>query len=144
LGLGAVGAGGLLGAHLTYRQAAGVDHADWVPDVVGPGWHDVGPLADLADGQLERREVASQPLVVLRRGDSAYVLSGVCSHLAGPLAEGELVDGGRGPCVRCPWHGSTFRLADGSVVRGPATAPQPSFAVDVSGGLLRVRLPAAG
>ena len=26
-----------------------------------------------------------------------------------------------------PWHGSTFRLADGDVVRGPATIPQPCY-----------------
>jgi len=29
--------------------------------------------------------------------------------------------------VICPWHGSTFRIADGAVVHGPATARQPVF-----------------
>jgi nitrite reductase/ring-hydroxylating ferredoxin subunit len=33
--------------------------------------------------------------------------------------------------VTCPWHLSTFRLEDGAVLRGPATAPQPSYKVRV-------------
>jgi nitrite reductase/ring-hydroxylating ferredoxin subunit len=51
------------------------------------------------------------------------------------------VDGG---CLTCPWHGSTFRLADGSVARGPATAPQPAFEVREAGGAIQVMLPGAG
>ncbi len=70
------------------------------------------------------------PLLVLRRGGTVNVLSDRCSHLSGPLHEGELEDG----CVVCPWHGSTFRLADGSVRRGPATAPVPAFDTRVSSG----------
>jgi nitrite reductase/ring-hydroxylating ferredoxin subunit len=30
-------------------------------------------------------------------------------------------------CVTCPWHGSTFRLTDGEIRRGPASTPQPGF-----------------
>jgi nitrite reductase/ring-hydroxylating ferredoxin subunit len=29
--------------------------------------------------------------------------------------------------VTCPWHGSTFRVSDGAVIHGPATARQPAF-----------------
>jgi len=50
--------------------------------------------------------------------------------------EGELADG----CVTCPWHGSTFRLADGAVVHGPSTHPQPSLDTRVSGDRLQVKL----
>jgi nitrite reductase/ring-hydroxylating ferredoxin subunit len=60
-----------------------------------------------------------------------------CSHAGGPLEEGEVDDD---LCVTCPWHGSHFRLADGSVVRGPASAPQPSFEVRSSDGNIEVRL----
>jgi nitrite reductase/ring-hydroxylating ferredoxin subunit len=31
-------------------------------------------------------------------------------------------------CLACPWHGSAFRIADGSVARGPATAPHAGSA----------------
>jgi nitrite reductase/ring-hydroxylating ferredoxin subunit len=56
--------------------------------------------------------------------------------MAGPLSQGEVVDG----CVRCPWHGSTFRLADGWNVRGPATSPQPAFETRLVDGRVEARL----
>ena len=46
--------------------------------------------------------------------------------------------------LTCPWHGSVFRLADGSVARGPATAPQPTFQARVVGETVQVCLPGAG
>jgi nitrite reductase/ring-hydroxylating ferredoxin subunit len=62
----------------------------------------------------------------------------VCGHYGGPLADGELTGDGE-PCVVCPWHGSEFRMRDGSVARGPATAPQPSFEVRTVGDRVQVR-----
>ncbi len=60
--------------------------------------------------------------------------------MSGSLADGEL----SGDQVTCPWHGSVFCLRDGSVVRGPATAPQPSFETRIVDGAVEVRLPGAG
>jgi nitrite reductase/ring-hydroxylating ferredoxin subunit len=37
-----------------------------------------------------------------------------------------------------------FKIADGTVARGPATAPQPAFEVREAGGAIQVRLPGAG
>jgi Rieske [2Fe-2S] domain len=54
------------------------------------------------------------------------------------------VSGLAGGCLTCPWHGSVFRLADGSVARGPATAPQPAFRTREVGGAIQVCLPGAG
>lgn len=143
-GLGMLGLGGFLGGHLSFRQASGANHAEDVPHLVRPGWQDLCALDDLADGTMARQVLGGDnddvPLMVLRRGDTVTVLSDRCSHLSGPLHEGELDDG----CVVCPWHGSTFRLADGSVRRGPATAPVHPFEVRVSDGRVEVRLPGAG
>ena len=80
------------------------------------------------------------PVVVIRDGERVHVLADRCSHLSGPLSDGDYHDG----CLTCPWHGSTFRVADGSVARGPATAPQPVFRTRVSGGIIQVCLPGAG
>jgi nitrite reductase/ring-hydroxylating ferredoxin subunit len=60
--------------------------------------------------------------------------------MSGPLSDGELADG----CLTCPWHGSVFRIADGSVARGPATAPQPAFEVREIGGAIQICLSGAG
>ncbi|MER5481104.1 Rieske (2Fe-2S) protein [Streptomyces sp. NPDC002734] len=136
-GLAAVSAGGALGGHLAYRQAAGANHAEQVPHLVRPGWHGLGPVADLPVGQAVRRQVDDVPVMVVRVDEETVrVLADQCSHLAGPLSQGEISDG----CVRCPWHGSVFRLEDGWNVRGPATAPQPAFDTRVVDGRLEVRL----
>jgi len=139
-GLAAAGVGGLLGGHISFRQAGGANHAEAIPHLVEPGWHELAPLDELADGRPVRRMLGEVPLMVLRQGEDVHVLAERCSHLSGPLSEGEIADG----CVTCPWHGSTFRLVDGAVARGPATAPQPVFETAVHDGVLSVRLPGAG
>ncbi|WP_372457882.1 Rieske (2Fe-2S) protein [Streptantibioticus parmotrematis] len=93
-------------------------------------------------GEPVRRTLGEVPLLVVRVDDATVrVLGDRCSHFSGPLSDGEVADG----CVECPWHGSVFRLSDGLNVRGPATAPQPSFETRTRpGGTLEVRLPNAG
>jgi nitrite reductase/ring-hydroxylating ferredoxin subunit len=139
-GLAAVSAGGALGGHIAFHQAGGANHAESIPHLVEPGWHELGALEEFPEGRPARRLLDEVALLVVRRGGDADVLADRCSHMSGPLSDGELGDG----CVTCPWHGSVFRLSDGSVVHGPATAPQPAFETDVRDGALWVRLPGAG
>lgn len=137
-GMAMVSAGGFLGGHLSYRQATGANHTDTVQVAAGDEeWHGIGTLSDFTDGQPALRMLGETALVVVRHGDGADVLAGRCAHLAGPLWEGDAAEG----CLTCPWHGSVFALADGHVVHGPATAPQPVFDTRVADdGTLRVRL----
>jgi nitrite reductase/ring-hydroxylating ferredoxin subunit/uncharacterized membrane protein len=144
LGFGAVSVGGVLGGHLGYRQAAGANHAEEIPHIVPEGWHDVGSINDLVDGTPTQLQLGTVPLVAVRDGATVHVLSDRCAHLSGPLHEGELHTDDGGACIVCPWHDSVFRLRDGEVVHGPATAPQPSFDTRIDdGGRLLVRLPGA-
>ncbi len=143
-GLATAGLGSYLGGHLAYRQAAGVNHAEFVPHLVKPGWHDAGSFDDLPEGTPTTRRLGDVNLLVVRHGDSADVLANRCAHLDGPLAQGDLTVQGGENCVVCPWHGSTFRLRDGAVVHGPATAPQPVFRSKVDNGRLKVLLDGAG
>ncbi|NEA88845.1 Rieske (2Fe-2S) protein [Streptomyces sp. SID14436] len=137
LGLTAVGVGGMLGGHLAYRQASGANHAEEVPHVVRAGWHRVGTVDEFPAGMPVRRAVDDVPVLVVREtGGTFHALAERCSHQAGPLSEGTVADG----CVRCPWHGSVFRLSDGWNVRGPATAPQPAFDTRVLDGHVEIRL----
>ena len=140
LGMSQVGIGGLLGGHIAYHQAGGANHVADVVDRVPSGWQQIGRLDDLPDGSPVRRMIGDVPVFVLRAGDTATVLADLCSHLSGPLSEGEVTGSGADRCVVCPWHGSTFRLVDGSVVHGPATAPQPAFDVRVVDGQLEASL----
>lgn len=139
-GLAALAGGALLGGHLSFRLAGGANHAEGVPHLVAPGWHALTALTDLPDGEPVRLLLGEVPVVVLRDAREVHVLADRCSHMSGPLADGDLADG----CVTCPWHGSVFRLSDGHVVRGPATAPQPVFESRVTDGMLQIRLPGAG
>jgi nitrite reductase/ring-hydroxylating ferredoxin subunit len=54
---------------------------------------------------------------------------------SGPLHEGRVDD----QQVQCPWHQSTFSLEDGSILQGPATAPQPCYEVRLRDGAVEVR-----
>jgi len=139
-GLAAVAAGGSLGGHLAYRQSAGANQAEPVPHLVEPGWHDLMPLDELNGRQPVKRMLGDVPVVIIRDGERVHVLADRCSHLSGPLSDGDFHDG----CLTCPWHGSSFRVGDGTVARGPATAPQPVFDTRVTSGIIQVCLPGAG
>ena len=159
-GLAAVSVSGLLGGHIAFRLAGGANHAEDVPHLLAPGWHYLMVAAELPEGRPVRRQVGEVPVVAIRRGGTVHVLAERCSHMSGPLSEGELSEGElsagelsagglsagglSGGCLTCPWHGSRFRIADGSVARGPATAPQPSFEAREVGGAIQVCLPGAG
>jgi nitrite reductase/ring-hydroxylating ferredoxin subunit/uncharacterized membrane protein len=132
-GMGALTVGGHLGGHLSYSKGVGVDQTtfeerptDWTV-----------ALADAAIGEGEAKAVDVEGVAVLvtRQGGRVFALSDRCTHRGGPLHQGEISDG----CVTCPWHGSTFRLEDGSVERGPTAYPQPVYDVRVRDGSIQVR-----
>jgi nitrite reductase/ring-hydroxylating ferredoxin subunit/uncharacterized membrane protein len=139
-GLAAVTTGGFLGRHLAFGLGAGASHAEPVAHLTALGWHDLCRVYELPDRRLARRKLGYLTLTVLRQGADVLALADQCAHLGGPLHQGRLTDDGDGPCVTCPWHGSTFRLTDGAVVHGPATARQPAFDTRVvEGGMVQVR-----
>ena len=139
-GLAALSASGLLGGHISFRLAGGANHAEEVPHLVKPGWQHLMTASDLPEGKPVRQLLGEVPVVAVRINGAVHALSDRCSHMSGPLSDSELVDG----CLTCPWHGSVFRVADGSVARGPATAPQPAFQAREVGGTIQVCLPGAG
>src|SRR3954470_23131844 len=132
-GIGALTVGGHLGGHLSYAKAVGVDQTAFAS---GPEeWTEVLDDAALAEGSLQGVEADGQAIVLARRGGAVYALADRCAHRGGSLADGELA----GDCVECPLHGSLFRLADGSVERGPSAYPQPVYDVRVANGRIAVR-----
>jgi nitrite reductase/ring-hydroxylating ferredoxin subunit/uncharacterized membrane protein len=125
-------AGSYLGGHLALRLGAGASHAEQVSHLAGLGWHDLCGLDQLPDRRPVRRQLGYLSLLVYRQGGEVSVLSDRCSHLGGPLHQGRIVVERGAACVACPWHGSTFAIADGTVVHGPATARQPAFETRVT------------
>jgi len=131
-GATALGVGGWLGGHLAYAQGVGVDTTAFQH---GPAdWTDVLAATDV--GTTPRRVDVDGVSVLLARVDGRIVaLGNRCTHRGGPLDEGER----DGDCVTCPWHGSRFALATGEVIHGPATRPQPVYAVREVDGRVQLR-----
>ena len=131
-GASAATVGGFLGGHLSFRRGSGVNRAADAP--ASEEWDELELEGALDAAKPGLAQLDGQPLAAVG-GASPAALFARCSHLGGPLHEGELVDG----CLRCPWHASTFRLSDGAVVHGPATAPQPAYELRVRDGGIDAR-----
>jgi nitrite reductase/ring-hydroxylating ferredoxin subunit/uncharacterized membrane protein len=134
-GLGMASASAYLGGHLVYMRGLGVQRAGFDTDQSVADWTDVAAEADLVDGKPLKVSAADVPVMLLRQDGQLSAMANSCTHAGGPLEEGEIADG----CVTCPWHGSRFALADGSIQRGPASIPQPVFQARVRNGRVEVR-----
>jgi nitrite reductase/ring-hydroxylating ferredoxin subunit/uncharacterized membrane protein len=134
-GLGALGAAGYLGGHLTYAEGVGVDPSTF--EEFPEDWTAVLADAALGEGEMKSAEVDGVAIMVARLNGELHALSDTCVHRGGSLADGEI----DGDCVVCPLHSSAFRLEDGSVERGPATYPQPVLEIRVQDGSIEVRAP---
>jgi nitrite reductase/ring-hydroxylating ferredoxin subunit len=123
-----------LGGHLSFRKGIGVNHTAFEYPV--GEWTPVLDDADLAEGEPRLVSAAGNDVLLYRpRPGAICALADHCMHAGGPLHEGTFEDGR----VTCPWHASVFNLTDGSLVRGPATAPQPSYEARVRDGKIEVR-----
>ena len=133
VGDGLISVSGYLGGHLSYSRGVGVDPTAFAP---GPSeWASGGEESALEATGRTVVEVEGAKVLVVRDGGRLSAINAVCTHRGGPLEDGDIADG----CVTCPWHGSQFRLVDGSIVRGPATAPQDHYDVRVVAGKLQLR-----
>ena len=141
----ASGAGALLGGHMGYRQAVGANHAEEIAHIGPENWQTLGPISEVPVGKPVKRTAGDVPVFVLRRTeeigrDAVRILSNRCPHLSAPLDEGEILTVDGEEHVVCPWHQSEFRVSDGCVVHGPATAPVPRFEARVLGDQLQARV----
>jgi nitrite reductase/ring-hydroxylating ferredoxin subunit/uncharacterized membrane protein len=134
LALGLTLGSAALGGHLSFARGVGVNHTAFQRPV--RAWTDVAADSDIVEGALNRVIVDDVPVLLVRQFGRLEAVSAVCSHAGGPLDEGVLDSRG---CVTCPWHGSQFQMDDGSVVRGPASVPQPEWDVRVDEGRVFVR-----
>jgi nitrite reductase/ring-hydroxylating ferredoxin subunit/uncharacterized membrane protein len=122
-----------LGGHLSFGKGVGVNQTAF--ESAPEDWTPVLEAGSLQERELTRAEANGAGVLLVRDGEWIHALSDRCSHRGCSLSEGELVD----DAVRCRCHGSTFRLEDGSIVKGPATAPQPAYDARESDGTIQVR-----
>ena len=132
-GLGVLMGGAYLGGHMSFGMGVNVNRTAWQQPP--HQWTPVLADTDLADGEHRKADADGVPVLLYRTAGTVYALASTCTHMGGPLEEGTISDG----CVTCPWHGSTFRFADGSIVRGPASTPEPCYQTRIQDGRIEVR-----
>jgi nitrite reductase/ring-hydroxylating ferredoxin subunit len=94
----------------------------------------VATTGQLPPGKALCVEHAGESVALFNVGGKIYALGDTCTHVGGPLSEGEV----EGTTVTCPWHGATFDLATGAVTGPPAGAAVPCYRVQIEAGEIRI------
>jgi nitrite reductase/ring-hydroxylating ferredoxin subunit/uncharacterized membrane protein len=123
-----------LGGKLTFDMGVRVNRTAWQR-----GAEEFVPALaeeDLPSDGVVRVEVEGVPVVVARcAGGEICAIAATCTHLGGPLDEGER----DGDTITCPWHGSRFDLRTGEVLAAPAVFPEPRYEARTHDGRVEVR-----
>ena len=134
-GYGVVSLAAYLGGHLVFGEQVGVDHTatseEYPTDFVA-----VLAENELQDNTMKSVKAGEISVLLAKQNNKIYAIANTCSHLGGPLNEGELLEGGK---VKCPWHDSVFSLEDGCVINGPASEKQPQFEIRLRNGQIEVK-----
>ncbi len=84
---------------------------------------------DIPAGTMMGVHADGKDILVANVDGKYYAIGNSCTHRGCTVSDGTLA----GAHARCPCHGSTFDVRTGEVVHGPATRPEPSYKVEVSG-----------
>jgi nitrite reductase/ring-hydroxylating ferredoxin subunit len=121
------------------REEAGELSDDGGTQVENGGWIAVLPVTELADRKPVRVDAHGSEVLLVRNGDELFGIGNRCTHQGAPLHRGPVRFGGSLRTVQCPLHGSTFDLADGRVLRGPATEPARIYETRITQGVVEIR-----
>jgi nitrite reductase/ring-hydroxylating ferredoxin subunit len=126
-------AAGYLGGHLVFTKGVMVNRVAWT---AGPRrWARTLQEAELPDDSPTAVGAEGRQVMLYRHHGRLYAIDNICSHAGGLLSRGPVTD----LTVTCPLHGSRFALADGCVIRGPASQPQPVLPTRIRNGWIEVR-----
>lgn len=95
-------------------------------------WIDLGPVESFTRHQLTKAKIGKTPLVVTYVNGELGVLSGVCNHAGGPLADGTL----DGEYITCPWHSWKYHCRTGLGEPGFEIDAVPRYDLKVENGHL--------
>jgi len=131
--LAVTAAAGYLGGHLVFTKGVMVNRVAWA---AGPRrWTRALAESELPDDSPAAVEAGGRQIMLYRHRGTLYAIDNICSHAGGLLSRGPVAD----LAVTCPLHGSRFGLADGCVIRGPASQPQPVLPTRIRNGWIEVR-----
>ena len=114
---------------------------------------DVGPVTAFPEGSVTRVRAGGRTLAVVRHDDRWYALRDRCPHQGADLSHGRVVEqvcarledgrpvfGHSVPALQCPWHGWSFRLADGGTTTSPGVRVR-NYPVRIVGDRVVLELP---
>jgi nitrite reductase/ring-hydroxylating ferredoxin subunit/uncharacterized membrane protein len=132
-----VSVGGYIGGHVVFKYGYMVNHNAFARGTRAREFTPVIAAAEVPEETPTKVSMGSTSVMLVRRGDVVHALKETCSHAGGPLSKGEL----KGDTITCPWHFSTFRITDGSVVHGPASSRQVSYRARINDGQVELQGP---
>ncbi|WP_242608648.1 Rieske (2Fe-2S) protein [Actinomadura formosensis] len=133
----AAGDGGIVGRRAVLCGAAGAVGATVIAGCGGSG-SGVKSVEDLRGKEIAKaadvpvgggKIYGTEKVVVTQPAQGAFkAFTAVCPHQG--CTVGSVANG----LIRCPCHGSEFKIADGAVTKGPATKPLLEYPVQVKNG----------
>jgi 3-phenylpropionate/trans-cinnamate dioxygenase ferredoxin component len=101
-----------------------------------PEFVKVAKTDEIPSGQAKLVEVNGNEIAVFNIAGSFHAIDNTCTHVGGPLCEGEI----NGAEVTCPWHGATFDVTSGQVLGPPAASNVSSYSVRLDGSDIEVEV----
>jgi nitrite reductase/ring-hydroxylating ferredoxin subunit len=101
-----------------------------------PEFKKVAKTEDIPAGQASMVEVDGKEIALFNVGGSFHAIDNTCTHVGGPLCEGEI----EGNEVTCPWHGAMFDVTTGQVLGPPAAGNVSRYNVRVDGSDIEVEV----
>jgi nitrite reductase/ring-hydroxylating ferredoxin subunit/uncharacterized membrane protein len=132
-----ISVGGYIGGHVVFKYGYMVNQNAFSRGKRAKEFTPVLAAAELPEETPTKAMFGQTAVMLVRRGDVVHALKDTCSHAGGPLSQGKL----SGETIECPWHFSVFRLADGSVVHGPASSRQVSYRARINGDQIELQGP---
>jgi nitrite reductase/ring-hydroxylating ferredoxin subunit len=101
-----------------------------------PEFKKVAKTEDIPPGKASMVEVDGKEIALFNVGGSFHAIDNTCTHVGGPLCEGEI----EGNEVTCPWHGAMFDVTTGQVLGPPAAGNVIRYNVRVDGSDIEVEV----
>ncbi|MFP6641863.1 MAG: non-heme iron oxygenase ferredoxin subunit [Myxococcota bacterium] len=100
-------------------------------------WLEAEGADALAEGEKASFHCHGVDVLICRVEGQLYAVEDLCSHAQSTLSDGTL----EGYAIRCPLHGASFDVRDGSHLTPPAFQAITGFEIEEEGGRVRIRLP---
>ena len=101
-----------------------------------PDFIKVAKAAEIPAGSGKLVEASGKQIALFTADGKYYALDNTCTHVGGPLCEGEV----QGATVECPWHGARFDLTTGKALGGPARGDVACYPVRLEGDDIEVEI----